>query len=192
MNAQALIERLELQPHPEGGWFREIHRAAEKVTTARGARSALTTIYYLLERHQLSRWHVVQSDEVWHFYAGAPLELIVYDPATRACKPMVLDTPDRYVEPAGGDRQCASRDRECASRDRECASRDRDVAGRSREPIGIVRAGEWQAARSVGDYSLVGCNVGPGFEFADFQFVSALAGHADHFSGALATYRNLL
>jgi predicted cupin superfamily sugar epimerase len=157
MNAQDLIQKLQLQPHPEGGWFREIHRAAEKVTTARGARSALTTIYYLLERHQLSRWHVVRSEEIWHFYAGAPLELIVYDAETRACRPSVLDAPTA-----------------------------------EREPVGIVRAGEWQAARSLGDYSLVGCNVGPGFEFGDFQFVSALPGHGEHFTGELARYRNLL
>jgi len=157
MNAQSLIARLQLQPHPEGGWFREFHRAAEKVTTPRGSRSALTTIYYLLERHQLSRWHVVQSEEIWHFYAGAPLELVVYDPATRVCKPSVLDTP-----------------------------------ANEREPVGIVRAGEWQAARSLGDYSLVGCNVGPGFEFKDFQFVSALAGHERPFNDELARYLDLL
>ena len=45
-------------------------------------RHVWTTIYYLLEQQQLSRWHVVESDEVWHFYAGAPLELLGYDPAT--------------------------------------------------------------------------------------------------------------
>lgn len=157
MNAADLIEKLQLKPHPEGGWFREIHRATEKVTTERGTRSAMTTIYYLLERAQLSRWHVVQSDEIWHFYSGAPLELIVYDPATHVCKPTLLDAP---------------------------------VQGR--EPVGIVRAGEWQAARTLGDYSLVGCNVGPGFEFADFQFVAALPGHADHFTGDLARFRTLL
>jgi predicted cupin superfamily sugar epimerase len=157
LNARTLIERLQLKPHPEGGWFREIHRASEKVTTERGPRSALTTIYYLLEREQLSRWHVVQSDEIWHFYSGSPLELIVYDPATHACKAWLLDEP-----------------------------------GEGREPVGIVRAGEWQAARSLGDYSLVGCNVGPGFEFADFQFVAALPGHADHFTADLARYRTLL
>jgi uncharacterized protein len=170
MNAQALIQRLQLRPHPEGGWFREIHRATEKVTTSRGTRSALTTIYYLLERDQLSRWHVVQSEEIWHFYSGAPLELIVYDPATRSCRPSVLDTPapDLHEQEAMARRT------------------------QQREPVGIVRAGEWQAARSLGDYSLVGCNVGPGFEFEDFQFVSALPGHADHFTGELDRYRNLL
>ena len=157
MNARALIDRLQLKPHPEGGWFREIHRAVERVSTARGSRSALTTIYYLLEREQQSRWHVVRSDEIWHFYAGAPLELIVYDPVERRCTPTALDTPTQ-----------------------------------GHEPVGIVRAGEWQAARSLGEYSLVGCNVGPGFEFEDFQFVAGLPGHADHFTGELARFRALL
>jgi hypothetical protein len=156
-SARDLIERLRLEPHPEGGWFREIHRARARVTTTRGDRSALTTIYYLLERGQVSRWHVVQSDEVWHFYAGAPLQLIVYAPGSRACRPTVLDAP-----------------------------------AHGREPVAIVRAGEWQAAQSLGDYSLVGCNVGPGFEFEDFQFVSALPGHAQHFTGELSRYRTLL
>ncbi len=78
--AADLIARLGLKPHPEGGWFREVHRATDRVETARGSRSALTTIYYLLEKEQISRWHVVESDEIWHFYAGAPLELLVYDP----------------------------------------------------------------------------------------------------------------
>ena len=157
MNARALIDRLQLKPHPEGGWFREIHRAVERVDTARGSRSAITTIYYLLEREQQSRWHVVRSDEIWHFYAGAPLELVVYDPAERRCTLNVLDTPMQ-----------------------------------GREPVRNVRAGEWQAARSLGEYSLVGCNVGPGFEFEDFQFVAAVPGHVDHFTGELARFRTLL
>lgn len=156
-SAADLIARLHLAPHPEGGWFREVHRAVDRVQTQRGSRSALTTIYYLLEAQQISRWHVVSSDEIWHFYAGAPLELIVYDPVTRVVRPQVLSSPTT-----------------------------------NNEPIGIVRAGEWQAARSLGDYSLVGCNVGPGFEFEDFRFVAALAGHEAHFTGALAGHAKLL
>ena len=156
-NAAELIERLGLQPHPEGGWFREVHRAAARVGTERGSRSALTTIYYLLERGQISRWHVVSSDEIWHFYGGAPLELLVYDTGIRTLQRRVL-------APASADH----------------------------EPIGIVRAGEWQAARSLGEYSLVGCNVGPGFEFEDFRFVAALPGHEAHFSGELAACSFLL
>lgn len=69
--AQQLIQRLELQPHPEGGHFREVYRSAD---TADG-RSVVTTIYFLLQAGEVSRWHKVDADEIWHFYAGAPLHL---------------------------------------------------------------------------------------------------------------------
>jgi uncharacterized protein len=156
--ASHLIERLGLTPHPEGGWYREIHRAAANVTTPRGPRAALTTIYYLLEEEQRSRWHVVESDEVWHFYAGAPLELLTYDPHLRAF------ARKKLAAPSSG----------------------------SHEPIGIVGAGVWQAARSLGEYSLVGCTVGPGFDFVDFKFVSALPGHLSHFTGDMAGCTDML
>jgi predicted cupin superfamily sugar epimerase len=153
-SAAQWIERLGLQPHPEGGWYREVHRAAARVETERGVRSALTTIYYLLEQGQLSRWHVVESDEVWHFYGGAPLELLAYEPRARVFR--------------------------------------RAVLGANGESIGVIEAGVWQAARSLGVYSLVGCTVGPGFEFADFRFVAGIAGHEVHFEGELACYAGLL
>ncbi len=80
--------------------------AVDRVQTQRGSRSALTTIYYLLERGQISRWHVASSDEIWHFYAGAPLELLVYDPETRIAHPQVLaalfaNAGDAVNEPIG-------------------------------------------------------------------------------------------
>src|ERR1700756_1355004 len=90
MSAPDLVDELSLLPHPEGGWYREIYRARERVQTRRGLRSALTTIHYLLEDRQLSRWHVVESAEVWHFYSGAPLELLSYDPVTRTLVRHVL------------------------------------------------------------------------------------------------------
>ena len=157
VSAAKLVERLELKPHPEGGWYRELHRSAVRVETARGSRSALTTIHYLLERGQLSRWHVVEADEVWHFYAGAPLELLAYDPQTRKLHRRTLGP----VSDGG-------------------------------ESVAVIATGVWQAARSLGDYSLVGCSVGPGFEFEDFRFVSALDGHSAHFTGELVGYGNLL
>ena len=80
--AQRLIERLGLAPHPEGGWYRQVHRSTVNVQTPAGERAALTTIYYLLEQGSISRWHVVDADEIWHFYAGASLELNIYDPRT--------------------------------------------------------------------------------------------------------------
>jgi predicted cupin superfamily sugar epimerase len=86
----SLISTLHLQPHPEGGWYREIFRSPTVLDTPRGTRSAVTTIYYLLEAGQISRWHVVTSDEIWHFYAGTTLELLAYDPHTQVCTSYLL------------------------------------------------------------------------------------------------------
>ena len=68
---------LQLQPHPEGGNFREVFRAAAQVQPAddRAARSALTSIDFLLEAGQCSAWHRVASDEAWHLLEGGPLRL---------------------------------------------------------------------------------------------------------------------
>jgi uncharacterized protein len=128
-----------------------------RVELAQGSRCALTSIYYLLQGHQSSRWHVVKADEIWHFYAGAPLELFAYQPIERTLVRRVLAPPAAEIEPAA-----------------------------------VIPAGTWQAARSLGDYSLVGCSVGPGFEFADFSFVSDLPEHDDHFTGAMRPLRELL
>lgn len=125
--AQELIATLALQPHPEGGWYRQVFKSGERVTRRRdGAdRSALTTIVFLLVAGTYSAWHRVQSDEVWHFYEGDGLELLV-----RGEAPVVLDAARR---------------------------------------VHVVPARAWQAARPLGAYALVGCTVGPGFEFADFE-----------------------
>jgi hypothetical protein len=71
--ARDIVARLGLQPHPEGGHFRETWRAAAKGSE----RSADTAIYYLLAAGEKSCWHRVDADEVWHFYAGAPLTLSI-------------------------------------------------------------------------------------------------------------------
>jgi uncharacterized protein len=154
---EEIIRSLDLKPHPEGGWYRELHRSTLRVGTPRASRSALTSIYYLLQRQERSRWHTVEADEIWHFYAGAPLELFAYEPVARMFVRRVLAPP--------GD---------------EC------------EPAAVIPAGTWQAARTLGDYSLVGCSVGPGFEFDDFRFVSGLANHAEHFTHAMLPLRELL
>lgn len=151
------MKALNLAAHPEGGWYREIFRSADTVTTARGPRAALTCIDYLLEAGQASRWHVVAADEIWHYHGGAPLELLVFQPAVAVLSRRVLGSPSP-----------------------------------DQHPTGIVRAGEWQAARSLGAWTLVGCDVGPGFDFADFALVSSLAGHEQHFRGALEPYESLL
>jgi len=143
--AANLIDTLNLTPHPEGGYFREVYRSAARVQPAdgRAARLALTTIYFLLVAGQVSRWHRVASDEVWHYYEGGPLELFVADAGLNGVS-------RRRLGPVGD----------------------------NTEPVHVVLAGEWQAARSMGPYTLVGCTVGPGFEFADFQMLDSLPDEA--------------
>ncbi|MEO0327874.1 MAG: cupin domain-containing protein [Pseudomonadota bacterium] len=71
MTADEIIRKLELQPHPEGGYFRETFRDPKTVD----GRSVGTAIFFLLREGEISRWHKVDAAEIWHFYAGAPLEL---------------------------------------------------------------------------------------------------------------------
>ena len=71
MTTDDIIRLLDLKPHPEGGHFRETFRDA----TARAGRAASTAIYYLLRAGETSHWHRVDAAEVWHLFAGDPLEL---------------------------------------------------------------------------------------------------------------------
>jgi len=80
-SATALIRRLDLLPHPEGGYYRETYRASDAVTRGDGARrSASTAIYYLLCDGAWSTWHRIRSDELWHFHAGGALLVHVLAP----------------------------------------------------------------------------------------------------------------
>lgn len=72
-SADEVIARLGLEPHPEGGHYRETFRD----TPADGGRGAVTVISYLLRAGERSAWHRIDAVEIWHFYAGAPLELLV-------------------------------------------------------------------------------------------------------------------
>ena len=87
-----LIAKLGLEPHQEGGWFRQAYKSTTQVEAPQGRRSAVTTIYYLLEHAHASPWHVVKSDEIWHFYYGAPSELLSYDPVAHKLIRYRLDT----------------------------------------------------------------------------------------------------
>ena len=79
--AEDLVRTLQLAPHPEGGFYRELHRSPMRVHTHDGReRAALTTIYFLLPAGEVSRWHRVSSDEVWHHLEGAPLQLFMTEP----------------------------------------------------------------------------------------------------------------
>ena len=137
--AEELIRALGLAPHPEGGHFVETFRSPLEVTPAdgRGARASLTAILFLLQEGACSRWHRVRSDEAWHWYEGAPLELLT-------------------VGPDGGD----------------VAVTTLGPLSAGAVPQHVVPAGWWQAARPVDGYALVGCTVGPGFDFADFALLA--------------------
>ena len=75
LTAEAVIAALGLEPHPEGGHFRETFRDLPPD----GGRGAATAIYYLLRAGEVSRWHRIDALEIWHWYAGAPLALSVSD-----------------------------------------------------------------------------------------------------------------
>jgi len=134
--ARELISELRLEPHPEGGYFREVFRSPHEVKPLdeRPPRSALTTIYFLLVKGQHSRWHRVASDEAWHFYEGDPL--VVY---------WIDDRDGVHKEVLGS---------------------------KNGLPLCVVPAGCWQAAQPRDEYSLVGCTVGPGFDFQDFEMIA--------------------
>ncbi len=85
MNADAIIDRLGLKPHPEGGFYRESYRSAGTAESGRGQRAHSTAVYFLLRRGETSRLHRLKSDEVWHFYGGGPLTVaeIAPDGTTR-------------------------------------------------------------------------------------------------------------
>ena len=132
--ADDLIDRLELQPHPEGGYYRETFRD-ERTDSGR---AFSTAIYYLLKAGEVSRWHRVDAAEVWHWYGGAALELSMREGDDRPVTTHILGP---------------------------------DIAGGARPQV-IVPATVWQMATSLGDYTLVGCTVAPGFEFSGFEMAS--------------------
>lgn len=130
MTAAEIIVLLDLEPHPEGGWFAETFRDRK----ADGAgRAHSTAIYFLLEKGVTSHWHRVDAAEAWHHYAGAPLELAIAEEGS--IRRLML----------GGDIKAGQR------------------------PQGIVPPHAWQSAKSLGDWTLVGCTVAPGFDFAHFE-----------------------
>ena len=131
LSAADVIRLLELEPHPEGGHYRQTFRDARTIV----GRAVSTAIYFVLARGERSHWHKVDATEVWHYHAGAPLLL---ETAANANGPVERQTLGPDI--AAGER-----------------------------PQAVVLPHVWQAARSLGDWTLVGCSVAPGFEFAGFE-----------------------
>lgn len=147
-----IIRVLQMSPHPEGGWYVEIHRSPVQVHAvgdSRPDRSAMTSIYYLLEAGQRSHWHRVDADELWAWHAGSPMELSVAHPHG--------DAPDRRGQ---GDAWLLTH------------RLGADLASGER-PQAVVPAHAWQSAQPLGAWSLVGCVVAPGFEFSRFEIAPA-------------------
>ena len=130
MTADEIIARLELAPHPEGGWYRQTWVA----DASPGERPAGTAILFLLREGERSHWHRVDAAEIWHFQAGAPLVLALAETEVGPAEERVLG-PDL-------------------------------AAGQT--PQVVVPEDGWQAARSLGAWTLVGCTVSPGFRFTGF------------------------
>lgn len=136
------IAKLGLHTHVEGGAFRETYRSALHIPkqvlpdTFGGDRVASTLIYFLLQHGQFSAFHRISSDEVWHFYDGAPLHIYEIKPDGSLHTHLLGRNLD-----AGATFQC------------------------------VIPAGSWfaSACEEPDGFSLVGCTVAPGFDFADFE-----------------------
>lgn len=140
--AKDWVESLGLDPHPEGGYFKEVYRAEDMLKPEclpdrfGSSRSVATSIYYLLEADDFSALHRIRSDEIWHFHDGQALSIEAVSPAGQ-----------RHTWRLGLNASAGER------------------------PMAVVPAGYWFGARLVEPkgFALVGCTVAPGFDFEDFE-----------------------
>lgn len=140
-------EHLQLQPHVEGGAFKETYRATQQTDTKQGPRNASTGIYFLLEHGEFSAFHRIASDEMWHFYDG--VVLTIYE--IEANGNLITHKLGKQVH-------------------------------QHEHPQLVIKAGSWFASRVEveGGFTLVGCTVAPGFDFADFELADRAALQAQY------------
>ena len=139
--AKQWIESLQMQRHPEGGWFREVYRSHETIyhqclpSRFTGDRTFSTAIYFLLNETDFSALHRIKQDELWHFYDGTSLTIHMIDPAG-----------NYSIIKLGKDLHSGE------------------------HPMAVVQAGSLfgAAVNNSESYALVGCTVAPGFNFEDF------------------------
>ena len=139
---EQLIKRLELLPHPEGGYFRETYRSEgeikkENLEMADGQdRNYSTCIYFLLTSEVFSSFHRIRQDEIWHFYDGSPIKIHMINEAGLYSTVIIGNNFEK-----------------------------------GQIPQLVVPGRNWFAAtvENENDYSLVGCTVAPGFDFSDFE-----------------------
>ena len=143
-NKHTLINILNLIPHPEGGYFKETYRSQETCTPLRGVRSVSTAIYFLLGRDDRSRFHIIQSDELWHHYDGVPLE--IHEITLDGCYKVTY--LGNAFEQGQVPQYCVPKGHIFGSKVSPLSSTQPDI------------------------YTLVGCTVAPGFDFSDFHLFS--------------------
>lgn len=140
--SQHWISKLNLNPHPEGGFYSEIYRSDEVLLSTSindrytGSRSVSTSIYFLLEGNQFSAFHKIKSDELWHFYDGSAIKLyLISEDGKLEIKKIGININENEV------------------------------------PQITIPKNMWFAAEPIykKSYSLVGCTVAPGFDFNDFE-----------------------
>lgn len=133
MTIDEIISTLKLIRHPDGGWFIPSYRAGNSPS-----QSDLSSIYYLLVEGETLERRKLTSHEVWHFYDGAPVELVVERTRRTGKEPQILG---------------------------------RDLSKGERPQLAIP-AYHWQSARTLGGWSLVGCDVAPGFTYGLTQMAT--------------------
>lgn len=139
---QSIIQKLDLEPHPEGGYYKETYRSEgiiknENLTSEfKGDRNYCTSIYFLLTSDNFSAFHKINQDEMWHYYKGTPIKL------------HIISSEGIYSNVIIGNN-----------------IEDGEF------PQFVVKAKDWFAAEVLNPntYSLVGCTVSPGFDFRDFK-----------------------
>jgi predicted cupin superfamily sugar epimerase len=161
--AADVIAALGLEPHPEGGFFRETFRASATVEAVQGRRAGATAIAFLLTLERPSRFHRLLSDELWVHRGGAPLELWLLAP-DGAARSVLLGSPD--ADARLGTRPAA-----------RVSAHVWQAARVAAAPAGggpSARPSARPTARPDAGWSLVTCVVTPGFDYADFEL-----GHSD-------------
>ena len=145
---ERLIAELDLEPHPEGGWFRRTWTAPARVTTPGGERATASGILFLLNEDMEARWHVVRSDELWLWHGPGALEVHLGGEGEEPADPqiVILGSPATTADgtaPAPSD---------------------------SSNPVQVlVRAGTWQRTFARGSAALATCVVSPEFTYDDWK-----------------------
>jgi len=137
--AERLIQKFNLKPHPEGGYYSQGFRSAEFLKAEflpdryNGARNLYSSIHFMVTAQSPSRFHRIKTDEIWHFYTGDALVLHLINEQGKY----------QFFELS-------------------------NTAEKERFQM-MIKKNTWMAASTKGEFSLVGCTLSPGFEYVDFE-----------------------